>query len=266
MVMPKWIAALILALAVAGGFAWLGQWQLGHAITIEDENAPDSEEVRLLADVTAPGTSITDASAGMVFETSGSFVAADFNVIEQRRNGDQTGAWVVGHFATTDAKPGHLAVAIGWAPTAADAEASLTEIDAALSGVPMNIEGRYMPNDATVVPEADADPDILVSMSSAQLVNLWQPFEGATYPGFLVLHPADQADETVLAAAGLDPVDSVPPLPQGAVNWLNVFYAIEWVVFAGFAVFFWYRLARDDWEKIHELKLLTEAEATVAQE
>ena len=58
----------------------------------------------------------------------------------------------------------------------------------------------------------------------------------------------------------------VPPLPVGAINWLNLFYAVEWVVFAGFAIFFWYRLVRDDWEKIHELKLLAVAESTAAEE
>jgi hypothetical protein len=35
---------------------------------------------------------------------------------------------------------------------------------------------------------------------------------------------------------------------------LNIFYAIEWVVFAGFAVFLWYRLVRDAWEREEELR------------
>jgi surfeit locus 1 family protein len=28
-----------------------------------------------------------------------------------------------------------------------------------------------------------------------------------------------------------------------------VFYAIEWVVFAGFAVYLWYRLVKDQYER-----------------
>jgi hypothetical protein len=73
-------------------------------------------------------------------------------------------------------------------------------------------------------------------------------------------------DSTVGALlTDLDPIDSIAPLPTERVSWLNVFYAIEWVVFAGFAVFFWFRLARDAWEKEHELKLLMqEAEQEVA--
>ena len=33
------------------------------------------------------------------------------------------------------------------------------------------------------------------------------------------------------------------------MNWLNIFYAAEWAVFAGFAFYLWYRLAKDAWEK-----------------
>ncbi|MEZ5189097.1 MAG: hypothetical protein R2723_11140 [Microbacterium sp.] len=33
------------------------------------------------------------------------------------------------------------------------------------------------------------------------------------------------------------------------VNWLNIFYAVEWAIFAGFAFYMWYRLAKDAWEK-----------------
>jgi surfeit locus 1 family protein len=44
-------------------------------------------------------------------------------------------------------------------------------------------------------------------------------------------------------------------------NWLNVFYAIEWVVFAGFAVFLWFRLVRDAFEREHEEAEEARAEA-----
>lgn len=261
MVRPKWILALMLALAVAAGFAWLGQWQLSHAITVENEQAIDVETARPLASVTGPGEAITDASAGLVFTTVGAFVPDDFFVVEERSNGGEVGAWVVGHFVTHDAKPGHLAVAVGWARSADAAAATLDRVAAATLGTEFEIEGRYMPGDAAVRPDADTDPLRVLSMAPAQLVNLWQPFSGHAYPGFLVLHPTGQLDGVALAALDLAAIDSVPPLPVGAINWLNLFYAIEWVVFAGFAVFFWFRLVRDDWEKAHELQRLGVSEA-----
>ncbi len=258
--MPKWIGALLLALLVAGGFAWLGQWQLGHAITQNSESSVDELAVRALNEVTAPGKPVTDETAGYVFDVSGSFVAGDFAVVEQRRNGDTDGAWVVGHLDAQGSPSGGLAVAIGWAPNEASARDALSEIEQRFAGEKLSLEGRYMPGDAPVVPGPETDPAVLLSMAPSQLVNLWQPFEGGSYAGFLVMHPGELLSADVLHAAGLEVIDSVPPLPVGAINWLNLFYAVEWVVFAGFAIFFWYRLVRDDWEKIHELQLLAAAE------
>lgn len=257
---PRWLAALLLALLVAGGFAWLGQWQLGHAITLENERSVDAEAVRPLAEATAAGETVTDGVAGTVLEISGAFVVGDFNVVGQRRNGGEQGAWVVGHLITDESPSGHLAVAIGWAPNREAAARALVQVESRLALGQITITGRYMPSDGPVRPEAGEDPGLLLSMAPAQLVNLWQPFDGRAYAGYLVLHPVDGVDAQTLEDIGLDAIDSVPPLPVESINWLNLFYAAEWVVFAGFAVFFWYRLARDDWEKTHELRLLADRE------
>jgi hypothetical protein len=48
---------------------------------------------------------------------------------------------------------------------------------------------------------------------------------------------------------GLVAIDSPAPTEGSSVNWLNIFYAVEWAIFAGFAFYMWYRLARDAWEK-----------------
>jgi hypothetical protein len=52
--------------------------------------------------------------------------------------------------------------------------------------------------------------------------------------------------------AGLDAIYSPPPIVQNTVNWLNIFYAAEWAIFAGFAIFLWYRVMKDAWEKQRE--------------
>lgn len=255
---PKWIGALLLALLVAGGFAWLGQWQLGFAIAQSNEHATEAETVREIGEATKPGAFVTDDTAGTVLAASGTLVEGDFSVIERRLNGDAEGAWVVGHLAHIDPDGGNLAVAIGWAPDPAAAGRALEHIESAFAGEQLVIEGRYMPGDAPVTPRPDEDPSHLFSMVPAQLVNLWQPFDGRAYSGFLVLHPSGDFNTQSLQAVGLEPIDSVPPLPVEKINWLNLFYALEWVVFAGFAIFFWYRLVRDDWERSHELKLLAD--------
>lgn len=267
---PKWIAALALALLVAGVFAWLGRWQMSHAITVDDFDPTLSETVRPIAEVAEPGTPVTDVAAGMVLSARGAFVPGDFLVVEQRTNGGSVGAWAVGHFVVDAGElgnaadvadaAGHLSVAIGWTPTAAEAQHAIDAFadNQALVAAQYEIVGRYMPSDAPVVPKPEEDPARIASMAPAQLINLWAPFDGPAYGGYLVLHPADPLSDATLSSLGLTAIDSVAPLPVETINWLNLFYAIEWVVFAGFAIFFWYRLTRDDWEKQHELRLLSE--------
>lgn len=266
MVRPQWILALLLAFAVAGGFAWLGKWQLEHAITAESADS-ETEAPRPLTELTAPGEAITDEAAGMVASLTGQFVAGDFRVVEQRENDGVLGSWVTGHFAVTGgdeedegsaaaSAPAALAVAIGWAPNPAEAERSLRNLQTgALAGQEIELEGRYMPADGPVIPEPSEDPMRIGSMAPAQLINVWAPFNGKSYSGYLVAHPVPEIQDAI-EDAGLDVIDSVPPLPVDTINWLNLFYAAEWVVFAGFAVYFWYRLTRDAWEKEHELKLM----------
>lgn len=255
---PKWILAFLFAIAVAGGFAWLGQWQLENAIRIDNEQTFDKEAMRPLTELSAPGEPVKDGIGGRIVTTEGSFVPGDFTLIENRTNSGEIGVWVAGHLQTTDPDPmGHLSVAIGWAPNREIALDALQLLDQQHTDQNLLLEGRYMPTEGPVRPAADQTADLVTTMSPAQQVNLWQPFDGSAYAGYLVMHPSEAV---ALAQIGLDPIDSVPPLPVETINWVSVFYAAEWVVFAGFAIFFWHRLVRDDWEKRHELKELQEAE------
>ncbi|GAA1328380.1 SURF1 family cytochrome oxidase biogenesis protein [Leucobacter albus] len=269
---PQWIAALLLAMVVAAVFAWLGQWQMGNAIRDNVEELTSTEKVRPIDDLTAPIAGIPEISAGAVVAVEGAFVAEDFSVVSERMNqgtdadGErEQGAWVVGHLVRTGQDDASLAVAVGWAPSDAAAHQAVAH----LSELPqqnLRLEGRYLPAEAPEVPRPDGDPHYSRTMVPAFLANTWsEPPTGPIYGGYLVLH--ETADAPALADAGLAGIDSVAPSAPEKVSWLNVFYAIEWVVFAAVALFLWYRLARDAWEKEHEMLLLTaeaEAEAEAA--
>jgi surfeit locus 1 family protein len=56
-----------------------------------------------------------------------------------------------------------------------------------------------------------------------------------------------------VAPSGLTKIQSVKPVNDVSLDWLNIFYAIEWVLFAGFAIYLWYRLVRDVWEREEEV-------------
>jgi hypothetical protein len=91
-----------------------------------------------------------------------------------------------------------------------------------------------------------ADPGEATAVSVAELINYW---EVSSYPGFVAATAeiAGGADVSPAAVPGdLLPLQIGPQPPAQQINWLNLFYSLEWVVFAGFALFIWWRLVKDD--------------------
>ncbi|MET1051665.1 MAG: SURF1 family cytochrome oxidase biogenesis protein [Mycetocola sp.] len=244
MLQPRWIAMLVLALLVSAAFAWLGQWQLERAVVSAETAESPTEDVVALAEVATPNEPLFDRVVGQLVEVDGSWVAGDFVVVTERVNLGQTGAWVVGHLSTGDG-------GVGWAADVATATETAAALNADTDASVVSITGRLNASQAPEVPDGD-DPYEMTTMSVAALVNIWPGFdERPIYNGYIV-----SAD----APAGLTTIDAPAVERETTVNWLNIFYAIEWVVFAGFAIFLWYRLVRDSWEREQE-----EADARAAE-
>lgn len=250
MLRPRWIGMLVLALAVAGAFAALSQWQLARAIESGQVVTTDTESVRPLADILEPGAGIREADAGQRVSVSGTWVADDYIVVGDRVNDGVLGYWVTGHLATDRPDAAGLAVALGWTEDRAVAERVTDELNAGGSSAPVELVGRLNPPEGPEEPASDAAPTDLDNMSVAALLNRWNDADGLrVFTAFLV------DDEAV---DGLEVISSPAPSQEIQLNWLNIFYAAEWVVFAGFAVFLWFRLAKDAWER--EIEELDEAE------
>lgn len=230
---PRWIAALVLALAVAAGFALLSQWQLARSISTGEVVERPTETVLALTDIATPQTAVRVASDGQKVSATGDFVPGDYLVLSERYNNGVEGFWVVGHLTT--ANGAGVAVGLGWAETRADA----STVVQALTGGAATVIGRYVADEAPQ--SSDFQNGKLSALSTATLVNLWPHVDTAgTYNGYIV------ASEP---PTGLQAIDSPPPVVTVELNWLNIFYAAEWVIFAGFAIFLWWRLVRDVWEK-----------------
>jgi len=106
------------------------------------------------------------------------------------------------------------------------------------------VTGRFLPAEAPVVPAEGRDPHTLTTVSPAALINLWANVtDQSVYAGYIV---------EAAPASGLSAIDSPVPESDASLNWLNIFYALEWAVFAGFAIFLWYRLVKDAWEREQE--------------
>ena len=126
MLRPRWVAALLLALGIAAAFALLGHWQLERAIESGVVVERATEQVKPLAEVAQPDGGVTQIATGQMVAAEGTWVAGDETLITTRFNGGVEGFWVVSHFRTDTAAS--IAVARGWAPDRATAEAVIAEL------------------------------------------------------------------------------------------------------------------------------------------
>ncbi len=245
MLRPQWIGMLLLCLLVAGIFAWLGQWQLSRAVDTDPPPPGATEVVRPLEDVAAPGEYLPEPLVGQRVTVEGFWMPGDFLIVESRFNDDVEGYWVTGQLRIAGtAEPVSVAVALGWAPTRDQAQAAAEQLDREASApvkTPTTVTGRLISDEGPVLPRHDADPQTLTRMSPAALLGRWHDVEGLD-----VYRPYIASQE---APSPLVDISSPAPDEGSTVNWLNIFYAAEWAIFAGFAFYLWYRLARDAWEK-----------------
>ncbi|MFT4258224.1 SURF1 family protein [Microbacterium sp.] len=238
MLRGRWIGMLLLCLVVAGVFAWLGQWQLGRAIDTAPQAPGATEQVRPLADVVEPGAYLPEPLVGQKAQTAGHWVAGDFIVVSSRFNDGVQGYWVTGQLRVAERTS--IAVAIGWAPDRESADAAAQRLEADVGGAEVVVTGRVISDEGPVLPPP-SEPYALERMSPAALLSRWHDIdELQVYRPYLAATTAD---------GGLVDISSPAPDEGSPINWLNIFYAVEWVIFAGFAFYLWYRLAKDAWER-----------------
>ncbi len=256
MLRPWWLGMLAFALLVAAVFAWLGQWQLGRAIDTNPPPPGSTEQVQPIADVVAPGAYLPEPLVGQRVEVAGAFVPGDFLVVSSRYNDGVAGYWVTGQLRVDTTEPTSLAVAIGWSDDrqVADDAASALNDD---PGAAVTLTGRLISDEGPAAPPREGPATEMTRMSPAALLGWWHDVDELN-----VYRPYLVADAGETLPDGLGAIDSPAPEEGSGVNWLNVFYAAEWAIFAGFAFYMWYRLARDAWEK--EVEALEEATAGAA--
>jgi len=238
---PKWIAALLLALAIAGGFAALGQWQLARSIESAVVSEAESEVTAALESIAEPSAPMTTEAVGQLVEFEATFVPGDSVVLVDRLIESDRGVWVVAHAILSGVATGDgasIAVALGWAADVDAAAAAVAQFESSTPSSPTPITGRYLPSESPQ--QSDFEAGTHTALSIAELINVWENAPDGVYSGYVVLTDAP---------AGLETIPTPPPDREVSLNLLNLFYAAEWVIFAGFAVFLWWRLVRDEWER-----------------
>jgi surfeit locus 1 family protein len=238
MLRPRWLGVLALCLVVAGVFAFLGRWQFERAIQTDPPPPGVTEELRPIDDVLVPGQYLPEPYVGQRTEVDGTWISGDFLVVSSRFNDEVEGYWVTGQLRVAERTS--IAVALGWAADRDSADAATADLEQNAAGTEATITGRLISDEGVQLPPAD-DPQRMDRMSPAALLSHWHDIEQ------LEMYRPYLASTT--APEGLVDIASPAPEELSPVNWLNVFYAAEWAIFAGFAFYIWYRLAKDAWER-----------------
>ena len=244
---PRWIAGFVFAIAVSGVFVLLSQWQFGRSTSPEVPTNPATEQVQPLTETLQPGEFFHGTDADQMVSAQGSYDPSKQLLVPGRLHDGKTGYWVVSAFAVNGAPAltGAAASPQTWIPVARGWVAEPGEAPAPPSGT-LELTGRLLPSEAPV-PGTAPKPGEATAVSVAELINYW---EVSSYPGF-VAATAEVANGVDLSAAAVPgdllALDIGPQPPAQQINWLNLFYSLEWVVFAGFALFIWWRLVKDDY-------------------
>ncbi len=252
---------LVLALVMATVFVVMSAWQFGESrsedeiVSTEELNTPVE-----LTEVYEPQRNMTIYEADRIVDIDGEIVAGTQTLIDSRLHDGREGYWAVAAMRVDGAPDGEvIPVVLGWTDSpdwAVETGASLDgparyqeeEWHAAAPEVhgvaDFSVQGRLLPPEA---PSPDSREDMpprgLPTLSTAELINLW---DEDSYSGFVVAFDME-AGGAPLEHDALELeqvwVDTQPE--ASSINWLNLFYAVEWTLFAGFAFFMWWRLVKD---------------------
>jgi hypothetical protein len=238
---PRWIAGLVLAMLIAVVFSLLGQWQLSRSFSTVGQTDPDPEPVPL-SELVEPGglvfREILDrpATAEIALDQSNLYIVG--NRLQLIASGETlSGYWLVANSrALVEDELISLTLALGFSDDLEVVRSARDELaEAFLVAAFVPITGLVEPTEA---PRPNLEPGVLGSLSLAQLVNLYQPEPFLSYPVFLIVNES-------FTAAGLEPIVIGLQSETVEINWLTLFYAIEWVLFALAAFYIWARLVAD---------------------
>ena len=231
---PKWVGLLLLALAIASAFAWLGSWQLARSRA----NATPLviQAAKPVGEVVQPQQSLPELAATTPIIVTGLLQGSEAAVVDGRRSNGTPVRWLLAPVEVPTAQggttqPARMPVVLGSFAAKGPVPAVPTR--------QVRVQGLIQPSEDPSPPEADGT---LTAVSSADLVNRWgQPI----YAGFLF------ADPDTARLAGVDPVPP-PTLPTSTgFAILNLSYAVQWWIFAAVACFIWWRLLRDEFNALN---------------
>jgi surfeit locus 1 family protein len=234
---PKWVGALLIALAVAAIFASLAQWQADRTYRYIPK-APAVQTSIKLADLAKSSDVFHANQVDRLVELQATPIPGVAYVVTDRiqldgKGSSKNGYWLIRPATTDEGK--FVILALGWYATQEEAANKAAEFKNIAEDMALHpYRGIYEPSEDP----RPADGLVFKTLSVAQLVNQPNlPNDIDAYAGFVIVQEPSEYGEAILI--GQNPGSTV-------FNWLTAFYAVEWSLFAGFAVFLWARLVKDE--------------------
>jgi cytochrome oxidase assembly protein ShyY1 len=224
---PRWLAFAGLALVVVVVAILLGRWQWDRTQTILEAERASAAQAIPLEQVLPPGTAaLPDEVIGRPVTVSGTYVPGKQVAVVNRELAGQPGVWIVTALRLADGRV--VPVLRGWLASA-DEGAALVPPD------PVTVTGVLQP-DEPFYADAKSDPGTVASIASDRLAALWgEPLA----PGFVTL-----LSETPPRNAAPAPVPATVQTGNVPFPLQNFVYAIQWWLFAAFAVLIYVRWLR----------------------
>ena len=243
---PKWIMALIGSILMGLVFAALAQWQISRSILPTSSETYSKIVYQNLDQAVQPNQPFTfqelDAKTKVLTELTVRAVQhpEEAVLVNNRIQVDGTkGSWVV---VPVDTPKARLFVAVAFVPETMNQTEALNKV----RSIPVQtfsspLIGRYLPSEAPL----QSSETGFDSLSVAQLLNQGGEVQLA-YSGFLAI----TRPNIYVSQTGLEQITIGLAKSDTGLNWLSVFYALEWIFFALFGLFMWWRLLADSYKKL----------------
>lgn len=242
---PKWLGLLVLAALVIVLFWQLGLWQLHvaqdkgsgeSAVAANPSKAPVPVDTLLQTHESFPGR-----LSGRLVTMEGSYAGSRQVLVAGRRLDGVDGFWVVAALYGSGSSGGPaqtsvLPVLRGFVATQAEAPRPPTG--------ELTVSGSLAPGESPST-MSDVSAGAVGSLDLSVLVNQWP---GQIYNAFVFATAEKTTDGTPVATGeALHRIPPPNPTGGGGLAWRNAAYALQWWMFAVFAVWMWVKMVRDDW-------------------
>jgi cytochrome oxidase assembly protein ShyY1 len=211
---------LVVALVAAGLLGW---WQYSAWAAEREHAARDlsNAPAKALADTFGPDDTFPGRDLGRRVEFEGDWMPESTLFISDRKHDGRTGYWVMTPVTVGDAA---MPVVRGWTeePEAPD-----------VSG-PVAVEGWLQAGEGETRADPDPDDDVIAAV---RIASITQYVDRDLYSGYVVAVSPTPG----LAAV---PADAVPPVSSNTAL-RNLMYALQWLIFGGFAAFIWWKWFTD---------------------